>query len=340
LPSEPSDLAIRRERLGSYKSGFSELSQLCHGSVTAAVIHVLYKVIEGETVRLETRPTSGEVGMALDTRGTTTRAAEGNPAAIDALLAQVWPQVARRPLRLLVCAHASPVAEAISAFAQVMAELLDAQLSRYSPVAGMSVACDALPQELTAQGFDLLVWGEPEQPVCQQLLGGLAYHKALDRVPTSLLVVRRPRWPLHRLLLVIQGDEGDEIAAVWTARLARAARAGVTVLAVVPPLPAMYAGCVRMQQGLAELLTTDTPLGQQMRRVARRLVEWEVEGTLRLRQGVPDQEICREVAKGDADLILLSAEPHARWQRILAGRCADKMLGWADRPVLIAKTNN
>lgn len=288
----------------------------------------------------ETHPASREVGMALNMRETTTHTAESNPEAIDALLAQVWPQMTRHPLRLLVCIHASPVAETISAFAQALAELLDAQLSQYSPVIEAAVACDALPQEVTARGFDLLIWGEPQLSTAQQLRGGTVYHKALERAPTSLLVVRRPRWPLRRLLLVIQGDEGDEAAVDWTVRLARAARAAVTVLTVVPPLPAMYAGCARMQQGLVELLTTDTSLGQQMRRVARRLVEWEIEGTLRLRQGIPEQEICREMTEGEADLILLSAEPHVCWQRILAGRCADEILDWADRPVLIAKTDN
>jgi hypothetical protein len=46
------------------------------------------------------------------------------------------------------------------------------------------------------------------------------------------------------------------------------------------------------------------------------------------------------MTEGEADLILLSAEPHVCWQRILAGRCADEILDWADRPVLIAKTDN
>ena len=68
-------------------------------------------------------------------------------------------------------------------------------------------------------------------------------------------------------------------------RLARPSAAAVTVLAVVPPVPAMYQGLSRMEQSVAALLTTDTTLGRQMHQVVRRLAECKVDGTLRLAPG-------------------------------------------------------
>lgn len=39
----------------------------------------------------------------------------------------------------------------------------------------------------------------------------------------------------------------------------------------------------RMEQGVSTTLATDAAQGRQMRRVARGLFNWEIEGTLRLR---------------------------------------------------------
>ena len=260
-----------------------------------------------------------------------------NPVAVDALLAEVWPEMLPRSPRLLVCAHASPVAGEVSAFAQALGRLLDAHVSTFSPVVGNDPNCAGLARVVERSRYDLVIWGDPEQSFGQRLRSGPAYRKATKRVAASLLVVRRPRWPLKRLLLVVQGEEMDTGAVDWTVRLARPSGAAVTVLAVVPPVPAMYGRCKRMQQGLDALLTTNTALGRQMHRVARWLVEWEVEGTLRLRQGGPDRQIQREVSEGDYDLIVLAARPHKWWRRWLLGDRAVSLLHWADRPVLIAK---
>jgi len=269
--------------------------------------------------------------------GTPSCVVGGDPMVIDALLAEVWPEASQHSRRLLICAQASPAADEVFTFAQALSGLLDAHISHLGPSEGKDVDCEAVARAVEQNGYDLVIWEEPDQPLGQRLLSGPACHKAITRIGCSLLVIRRPRWPLHRLLLVVWGDETDTIAVDWTVRLARSSGAPVTVLAVVPPVPAMYNRFARMQQGLDTLLTTETPLGQSMRRVARWLVEWEVEGTLRLRQGAPDEQIHREVAEGDYDLITVAARPNDRAARWLLGDRIRSLLCWADRPVLIAK---
>lgn len=254
--------------------------------------------------------------------GTTPCVVRSDVAAIDALL---------------VCAQASPIADEVWVYAQRMGDLLGAHVSLFQTVAATGVSLDALAEEVGRAGYDLVILGEPHQSLVERLLSGPAGRRVADRVPTSLLVARRPRWPLRRMLLVMRGEETDDEAVDWMVRLAQPSSAAVTVLAVVPPLPAMYHDMARMEQGLAALLATDTALGRQMRRVARRLVNWEIEGTLRLRQGPPDWQIRREVAEGDYDLIAIAAEPHGPWLRRLLGEVIGPLLRCADRPVLIAK---
>jgi nucleotide-binding universal stress UspA family protein len=261
----------------------------------------------------------------------------GNPEAIDTLLAEIWPGVLQRSPRLLVCAYASPIANEVSAFALAVSGLLDAHVGHFEPETETEDPFDALVREVEWAGCDLVAWGEPERSRGRQLLWGPAYSQAVERISTSLLIIRRPRLPLRRLLLIVWGQETDNVAVNWVVRLARPSGAAVTVLAVVPPMPAMYSPYARMRGGLDALLTTDTVLGRQMRHVARYLVDWDVEGTLRLRQGTPDGQIQCEIAEGNYDLIAVSTKPRDRWRRWLAGDQTLSLLRWADRPVLVAK---
>ena len=92
-----------------------------------------------------------------------------------------------------------------------------------------------------------------------------------------------------------------------------------------------------MNKGLAELLTTDTVLGRQMRQVAQRLVNAQIEGTLRLRQGSPEWETPREMVEGRFDLLVIAAAPQDRMQRWALGDLAMSLMRTVNRSILITK---
>ncbi len=260
-----------------------------------------------------------------------------DPETIDALLAKVWAPKEHCPLRALVCTQDGPNDDEVRAYARSLCDLLGATISLFQMAGAIGTSLDAVTEEVRRGDCELVILHEPDQSPVERLFWGRVGGRAVDRVPTSLLVARRPRWPLRRILLVIRGHETDDRAFDWIARLARPSGATVTVLAVVPPVPVMYRGAIRMQQGLPALLATNTTLGRQMRRIVRRLVNWQIEGTLRLREGTPDYQIRRELLEGDYDLITITAETHGRWLRRLVGDVIGPLLRWADRPVLIAK---
>ena len=89
-------------------------------------------------------------------------------------------------------------------------------------------------------------------------------------------------------------------------------------------------------EGLPTLLTANAPLGRRMRQIAQHLAEWEIEGTLRLRQGPPEGQIRRELLHGDYDLIVVAAMPDGRWLSCPEKDLAGSLFHWTDRPVLIA----
>jgi len=260
--------------------------------------------------------------------GPTSCVVQGNAAAIDALLAEIW-EDETNPLRVAVCDFPNPVLQEIWEYAQALGELLGARLSRMNTAEGIN----ALAREDEGIEQELFIFEEPDHPLLHLLL---SEGKQTTR-PVATLTTRQPRWPMKSILLVIFGDREDNAAVDWVLRLARQSASAVTILAVVPPVPDMYDRRIYPEQGLPALLTAETPLGRQMRQVARHLADWGIETTLRLRQGPPDWQIHREVAEGDCDLIAMAARPDHWLLHQMGGDLLDHLLRWSDRPVLIAK---
>jgi nucleotide-binding universal stress UspA family protein len=241
----------------------------------------------------------------------------------------------RGPVTVVVANH-EPLPEELRAYAKGLSVLLGGQLRRAT-----------VTQELDTAGHDglgecdLVVLGKGSRPLLRRLLAGHGADGALPREQgdpsLAVLAARNPSLPLARILLVLCGGSADQAAVNWTLRLACPSAAAVTVLAVVPSVQAMYHGLARMRQSLRSVLSTDTPLGRQMRDTAQRLVDAGVSSGLRLRQGPPEQEICREMAEGDYDLAIMATSPCRWWLRQLKSDPVCSLLRWVDRPVLFVE---
>ncbi len=274
------------------------------------------------------------VGTAL---GTTPYIVQGDQTAIDTLLAKVWLEERPSPLQVLIHIEDDLISSKLSAYAFAIGELLRAQISPFEPSGFSHHNLEALVQEVASKRYDLIITQAPKPSFIEQLALGRPVRRIADRIPASVLICNDQRWPIRKILLVAGEAPANDLAEDWTVRLARRSGASVTVLGIVPPVPAMYGQQERMRQGLTALLSTRTALGQEMRRAAQRLVDWEIDGRLRLREGPFDQQLQQEVLEGDYDLIMVNADPDNRYLRRLTRGSASTLLRWTDRPVLIAK---
>ena len=162
-------------------------------------------------------------GTEVDSRGASVYLIRGEPAAIDSLLADVWPGKARRPLRVLVVDTMQDRA-GLRDYAQALGRLLGAEHA--------SIICDDAAIGVDATTCD-------------------------DAVPND-----RPS-PRQKLLLVVPGDDDPSgpAALAWAVRLAKSSGSAVTVLAIVPPGPQRFPR--DDERNLTALLTTDsTVVGQ------------------------------------------------------------------------------
>lgn len=248
---------------------------------------------------------------------------------------QVWPEASHPILDLLVYYQNSPIPEEVQTYAQYLTDLLKGRLSDYSTGNRTGITFDDLVEE-ARHNHDLVIFGEPCQSLIERLLSGPADCRAAVRIPTSVLIARCPRWPLKKILFVTRGQTLDDLAVNWVIYLAQPSRATVAVLALQPPISATDTQAL-YGRGLSDWLETDTPLGRQLRRIAARLVSWELTGTLRFRHGLSGWQIKAEVTEGDYDLIIVAADPTNWWLRRLLGELVSPLLNWVDRPVLVVK---
>lgn len=238
-------------------------------------------------------------------------------------------------LHLLVSYQTGELNEGLNRYSHHLADMLPGQLNYLQAEIETDTGLKTLAGQV-GQSCNLVIFDEPTQSLLTSLFFAPPACKAVKYLPTSVLIPRRPRWPLRRILLVTRGQSSDDCAVDWTIALARPSRAMVTVLAVQPALATTQSDLLRMG-GVLDWITTSTPLGRQLRDLEFELDNWLIEGKLRFRRGSLENQIQTEVREGDYDLIILAADAPQWWQRRIPGQLVGPLLQWVDRPVLIAK---
>jgi nucleotide-binding universal stress UspA family protein len=189
-------------------------------------------------------------------------------------------------------------------------------------------------------GYDLLVIGAgiSTKPPQDELPINSSTLSIIRRTRASVLVVRNPRPELSRVLILTGGLDISEPAIEAGAQLAKALNTEVFLLHVVGAIPSMYTGLDEIEETLPELLSTQTPFAQHLRRAAEILDRHGVRSHIKLRHGVVTEEIIREVSTDDYDLII-SGTPEKTHpiKRVLLGDVIENVLKHTTCPFLIVK---
>ncbi|MFN2152248.1 MAG: universal stress protein [Anaerolineales bacterium] len=301
--------------------------------------HALPVAVDGERVTVAmAHPDDQDARQAIiATLGPTTCVIQADAQEIDRLIGALWPQNADPRLKILTWFPQGKGDEGIQAYAQSMAGLLAGELSSCE----INLCRDGgilrqIAEAISQHQVDLLIFRSPDPPLLKRLLLEPAEQSFVEKLPTSLLIPYKPRWPIREILLVLHSLRSDQAALEWCIRLAGRNQAKVTILPLAAPAPGMFA-TLKARHNLSELLARDCPLGNQLRSAAQRLVDWQIEGKLRLRDEPVDQQVRCEVAEGNYDLVIFGAETHQAISRWVLGQLVNPLLSWADRPVLIAK---
>lgn len=182
---------------------------------------------------------------------------------------------------------------------------------------GMSPAAEIL-RELHEENFDLLVVGSHgASAVMEFLLGGIS-SQIVHHAKKPVIVVKKMR-NVRKMLMCTAGSKCSFAAIRYSAGIAKAANADVTVLSVSP-------------------FDTSEAVSQAWEFVhagAEILKEHGVAAKEFVRVGKPAEEILTEARKQDFDLIVMGYLGTSAVADILLGEVASKVMHHSRRPTLI-----
>lgn len=237
-------------------------------------------------------------------------------------------------LRLLSCtAAADPEAVAFQTYAWQVMTLLDSHLCSRSLGGDGTNLYDYL-MEVDRSVYDLLLLGGQavSDLLDASLVPDLVQKASREQMP-SLLLARQPAWPLRRVLLLIRGEATDAVTIEWGSYLSRLSQAHLTVLVVLPQSAGQQAG---ERSPMADVLTSESRMGQSVRRALSPLVSQTNNVILKLNQGDPASQVRKEIARGDYDLTILNAEPPGRLLHARLSNLIEPLLRWSPHPLLVA----
>ena len=164
----------------------------------------------------------------------------------------------------------------------------------------------------------------------------------INQSEISLLITQNTKPKIDKILLCSGCKEDDYSLITQGANFARDLGSSVTLLHVFPgAVPTMYTGLDQIDETVEELLQTDTPFAQHLRRGVETLEENELDSEVKIRRGIPIEEIVRETQTNNYDLVIIgSSKVNEGLKEMLLGNLTIKIIDKVDLPVLVIGTRN
>jgi len=158
----------------------------------------------------------------------------------------------------------------------------------------------------------------------------------------SLLLTQQTKPKIDNVLLCTGCKEDDYSLIIQASSLAADLGAAVTLLHVFPgAVPSMYTGLEQIEETVDEMLQTDTPFAQHLRRGVEILKEKNIASEVKIRRGIPIEEIVRETQIENYDLVMIgSSMVDQGLMEMLLGNLALKIINRIELPVLVIGTRS
>lgn len=273
----------------------------------------------------------------VDSLGPETYVVQANPKEMERMLNELWPSSAGPTQHFFCWSPNDEGAKDVEPYAQSFAQLLDAQLTSLRSSETDQRPCEFLSVEVQRQQPDLVIFHNPVRIFPIWWMPHLAENQLIKQIPVSLLVVRNPRWPLRKILLILRDSKFDAVAINWVVQIASKSGAAVIVLPVIAPVPPVFAGIDIQHHSLINLLGSTCPLGETLRRVSQNFAKQNIPGTLRLREGTIVDQIRQEIEECDYDFAVIAADAQSSIVRWMLGELVNPLLNLAAVPTLMVK---
>ena len=153
----------------------------------------------------------------------------------------------------------------------------------------------------------------------------------------SLLLTENTKPKLEKILLCTGCIEDDYSLITQAVGFAKDLEASITLMHVFPgSVPSMYTGLDQIEETVEEILQTDTPFAQHLRRGVEILTEYGIHSEVKIRRGIPIEEIVRETQEINYDLVVIGpSKVKDGLKEMILGNLAVKIIDQIALPVLI-----
>jgi nucleotide-binding universal stress UspA family protein len=256
---------------------------------------------------------------------------------IDSLLVELWPEYQYDDLRLRLCSFSNRPSIKLRNYSKYICDILSIPPCNADTIVGIARA-PSKPIEETMGKVDLLILEDsPVRKVGGSSLQRPGFRRILKLCKPSVLIAREPQWPIEKVLLVLSCDNLDYVMLDWILKFSLASQAEVTLLVSLPPVPKMYQGLDEMSLQIPEILQGQSTLGKHLKGLVGKLETCGVNVKLKIDEGDPKWVIKNEVSVEDYDLIVVTAESSSWLRRILLSSLVERVLEFADKPILMAR---
>lgn len=159
----------------------------------------------------------------------------------------------------------------------------------------------------------------------------------LKQSEISLLVTQNIKPKIDRILLCTACNEDDHSLIYQGSKLAASLGASITMLHVCGgAVPTMYTGLNQIDETVEELLQTDTYYAQHLRKGVEILNKNQVESEVKIRRGIPIEEVVRETQTENYDLVVIGSSAVNRGiKELLLGNLTIQIVDRVELPILI-----
>ena len=220
---------------------------------------------------------------------------------------------------------------------QAVVDQLNIDLDGFSPEIQIvqGVPSEIIRKELENEDYKLVIANADRIP---------RVRKSVDVDPAfikhstvSLLLTQNTKPKLEKILICSACKEDDFSLIYQAAGLAKQLDASVTLMHVFPgAVPSMYTGLDQIEETMEEILQTNTPYAQHLRKGIEILQSVHLDSEIKIRRGIPIEEIVRETQLFNYDLVVIgSSEVNQGLKEMLMGNMTRKIIDQVELPVLI-----
>jgi nucleotide-binding universal stress UspA family protein len=165
-------------------------------------------------------------------------------------------------------------------------------------------------------------------------------YKLIKSIPQPVLTVIGQRNTIRRILICSGGrpyiEKGIELASC----VAKGLTAAVTIVHVMPEVPAMYSEIAARQDDVDALLHSSSNLAQNLRREKELLESAGVQSSIKIRQGEVIRELLAEIRTGNYDLVVTgSSITHGPFSTYVMGDVTREIVNQSECPVLVTRSD-